>query len=82
MQYLTSFGTPVEAALQTLERPGKTTLSSTNPIIKYAAERQLRYDFFREKDIQDIQTLGAGLGKVLMDNKNAIFTEIVKLTAI
>ena len=25
MQYLTSFGTPVEAALQTLERPGKTT---------------------------------------------------------
>jgi len=69
MQYLTSFGTPVEAALQTLERPGKTTLSSTNPIIKYAAERQLGYDFFREKDIQDIQTLGAGLGKVLMDKE-------------
>ncbi|RLC45765.1 MAG: hypothetical protein DRH57_07405, partial [Candidatus Cloacimonadota bacterium] len=56
-RYLTKFGLPLEEFIERINEPGKSTLSSTNPLIKYPLEAKMGWDFFREKKITDINKI-------------------------
>lgn len=68
-RFLTSFGLPLEEFVNRVNRPGGTTLSSLNPIIKYPLEAKLGYDFFREQKLVDINKIAPATGELLLSDK-------------
>lgn len=64
-KFVTQFGLPLEEFLGRVNEPFKTTTSSLNPIIKYPTEAKLGFDFFRGKDIKDIQKVSPEFAKFI-----------------
>ncbi|MCK5490443.1 MAG: hypothetical protein KAI67_01230 [Candidatus Pacebacteria bacterium] len=72
-RYLTQFGLPLEEFVGRVNEPGKSSLSSMNPIIKYPLESKLGFDFFREKKIIDINKIAPNTGELIMSDKTPNF---------
>ena len=66
-KYVSKFGLPLEEFIETVNSPLHKTLTSLNPIVKYPLESKLGYDFFREKEIVDIDKIAPATGKKLWD---------------
>jgi len=66
-RFLTKFGLPLEDFVERVAAPGKTTLSSLNPLIKFPLEVKLGRDFFREQKIIDIKKISPVSGEIIMN---------------
>ena len=78
-RFLTKFGLPLEEFIERIDEPGKTTLSSMNPLIKYPLESKLGYDFFRERDIIDISKISPISGEIILDKAPDWFKDIMRV---
>ena len=74
-KFLTEFGTPLEDFVERLNEPFKTTTSSFNPILKYPTEAKLGFDFFRGKDIKDINTVSEPMARFIKSMPDPIKKE-------
>ena len=72
-RYLTKFGLPLEEFIERINEPGKSTISSMNPIIKYPLEAKMGWDFFREKKITDVNKIAPVTGEILLSDKTPQF---------
>ena len=68
-KYVSKLGLPLEEFTERLNKPFETTMSSLNPIVKYKLEAKLGYDFFRERDIIDIDKIQPATGEILWKAK-------------
>jgi len=68
-RFLTKFGLPMEEFIERVADPGKTTLSSLNPLVKFPLEAKLGHDFFREQKLVDINKIAPATGELLMSEK-------------
>ena len=78
-RFLTKFGLPLEEFIERVARPSKTTLSSLNPIVKYPLESKLGYDFFRERDIIDINKIAPVTGELILNKAPGWFKDIMRV---
>ena len=78
-RYLTQFGLPLEEFVGRIARPGKTTLSSLNPIVKYPLESKLGYDFFREQDLVDINKISPATGQLVKEKAPDWLKDIMRV---
>jgi hypothetical protein len=67
-KYISKFGLPMEEFVERVADPIKTSLTSMNPLIKFPLEAQTGYDFFREKQIEDITTIKEPTAKAIMNH--------------
>lgn len=85
-KYVSKFGLPLEEFIDRVNNPLMSTLTSLNPLVKYPLESKLGFDFFREKNIIDINQVAPATGKLLMDAKESgklpeWFTDAIKINS-
>ena len=78
-RFFTKFGIPVEEFFERLAEPGKTSLSSMNPLIKFPLEAKLGFDFFREGDLVDINKIAPVTGELILDKAPDWFKDIMRV---
>jgi hypothetical protein len=66
-RFLTKFGLPIEEFIERVDKPGASTLSALNPLVKYPVESKLGYDFFRERALTDITKMNPKLAEAMPD---------------
>lgn len=68
-KFVSRFGLPMEEFISRVNDPIKSTLSSLNPLIKYQIEAKTGYDFFRERQIKDLNQADPVTAKLLLNEK-------------
>ena len=68
-KFVSRFGLPIEDFINRVNDPIKSSLSSLNPLIKYPIEAKTGYDFFRERQIKELNQVDPVTAKLLLNEK-------------